>query len=537
MKIRNNVASLNALRNTESSFKKVQGSLEKLSSGQKINRGSDGPASLIASEGLRSRVAGLQQAHENNQVSIALVQTAEGALNEVSDILIQLKQLAVHAINEAVNDPTMLEADQQEAEYLLSTVERITQNTSFSGKKLLDGSMGVSGVTVGDNLRFVSAEETSNPSPEKGFPVDITQVATRANLKGDVPLGVDNIGDGAFILVNEGGKNVTLDTRSGEVKNSIDEILKNHAENPERFPADASSQGIRDVIMFHMQKAMDDVGIQVEVFQAPDETLMLRHKEYGDDPSFSVTCNIPDILSAIPNEAEVSTPGTDVAGTIAGAVAQGQGRLLTGISGSPAQGVTVEYNRDIELKEVPVMNEQGEQIGSEFVEETHEEVVGSPSNPKLEGYVHISQQSKQFNLGPDAKAWSSVSLQEVRANKLGTGVDNNSNIKSLADIDFMEIQSARDSLKVIDQAIDDVSGYRAKLGAFERNTLERNLASLQVGAENNLAGESTIRDTDVAEEMSRLTSNQIMLSASQSMLAQANQLPRNVLKLIEGGGG
>lgn len=536
MKIRNNIASLNSLRNTSASFKAVQESLEKLSSGQKINRGADGPASLIASEGLRSRVAGLQQSHQNNQIAVSLIQTAEGALNEVSDILIQLKQLAVHAVNEAVNDPMMMEADQQEAEYLLAALDRITQNTSFAGKKLLDGSMGVSGVTVGDNLRFVKAEVNTNPSPEKGFSIDISQVATRANFKGTEPLTVDNIGEGMFILVNEGGRNASLDTRSGKIKVEIDEILNNHRSDPERFPAETSSEGIRSIVIHHLQEAMDKAGVNVEVFQGPDQTFILRHREYGDDPSFSVTTSTPGILTAVPNEAEKSTPGTDVAGTIDGEVAQGEGRLLTALEGTAAQGVTVEYTRDIELKEVPILNDQGIQVGSEFVEETHEEVVGSASDPKIEGYLHVSQQSKMFNLGPD-NSFASVSIGEVRASKLGSGIENKSEILNLGDIDLTEIQSAKDSIRVIDKAISDISNYRAKLGAFQKNTLERNLANLQVGAENNVAGESVIRDTDVAEEMSRLTSNQILLSAGQSMLAQANQMPRNVLRLLESGGG
>ena len=119
----------------------------------------------------------------------------------------------------------MLAADQEEAEQLLSTINRIVQNTTYNGKSLLDGSQGANGTTVGDNLRFVSADVNTNGSPEDGFPVDITQVATRAEKIG-LTLSVENIGDGLFVLVSEGGRNAELDTRRGQMKDDIDNILK-----------------------------------------------------------------------------------------------------------------------------------------------------------------------------------------------------------------------------------------------------------------------------------------------------------------------
>ena len=167
MRIRQNPTSLNALRHSGNHFDQVRNSIEKLSSGVKINKGADGPASLIASERLRGRIVGIQQAYNNATQSVSLMQTAEGSLNEVSSILVRLRQLATHAQNEAVNDPQMLAADQMEIEQLLRTIDRISQNTQFGSHTLLDGSMGANGVTVGDNLRFVSANPQTPPSPER----------------------------------------------------------------------------------------------------------------------------------------------------------------------------------------------------------------------------------------------------------------------------------------------------------------------------------------------------------------------------------
>ena len=208
MKIRSNAMSMNTLRHSDNNLKNVKSSISKLSSGTRINSAADGPADLIASERLRGQIAGLRQAHSNNDSAIAMFQTAEGALSEFSNILISLKQLTVHAANEAVNDESMVAADQQEVDDLLETLDRIVETAMFNGKHLLDGSLGTNGATVGDNLRFVSAETDTKASPVEGYEVDISQVGTQAFKKGSIPLTVDNIASGVRILLNEGGQNV-----------------------------------------------------------------------------------------------------------------------------------------------------------------------------------------------------------------------------------------------------------------------------------------------------------------------------------------
>ena len=130
---------------------------------------------------------------------------------------------------------------------------------------------------------------------------------------------------------------------------------------------------------------------------------------------------------------------------------------------------------------------------------------------------------------------SSFSLKSIRTNNLGMGVENESGFKSLYDIDLTNKQGANDAGRLIDKAIDEITIYRGRIGAFQKNAVESNLNSLRIAEENITKGESTIRDTDMAAEMSKLTGNQILLSASQSMQAQANQLPENVLQLLQQG--
>ncbi|MGA0405829.1 MAG: hypothetical protein ACO3O4_11805 [bacterium] len=122
LRVNTNMAAVNAHRNLVVNNGKQAEAMEHLSSGLKVNRGADGPASLVISERLRAQTAGLKQAIDNSEAGISLVQTAEAALDEVSSALITARQLAVHAANEAVNDEVMLQADQKEINNILATI-------------------------------------------------------------------------------------------------------------------------------------------------------------------------------------------------------------------------------------------------------------------------------------------------------------------------------------------------------------------------------------------------------------------------------
>jgi flagellin len=140
LRINHNLAALNAHRNLLNTTEDLQSSMQKLSSGYRINQGSDNPAGLVISEQFRAQIAGLNQAIDNSEGSISMIQTAEGALNEINNLLISMRELAIHAANEGFNDADQLAADQAEIENAIATIDRIAQNTQFGTKKLLDGS-------------------------------------------------------------------------------------------------------------------------------------------------------------------------------------------------------------------------------------------------------------------------------------------------------------------------------------------------------------------------------------------------------------
>jgi len=140
LSINHNLAALNAHRNLANTTNDLSSSMEKLSSGFRINKGSDNPAGLVISEQFRAQIAGLNRAIENSEGSIDMIQTAEGALTEISNLLISMRELAIHAANEGFNDADQLAADQAEIDNAIKTIDRIASNTQFGTKKLLDGS-------------------------------------------------------------------------------------------------------------------------------------------------------------------------------------------------------------------------------------------------------------------------------------------------------------------------------------------------------------------------------------------------------------
>ncbi|MEI7942604.1 MAG: flagellin, partial [Candidatus Riflemargulisbacteria bacterium] len=140
MKINNNIAALNAWRNLGISEAGMSSSLEKLSSGYRINRGADDPAGLLISEKLRSQITGLNQAISNANDAVSMVQTAEGALTEINTMLNSIRGLAVHAANTSANDASSIEADQTAVDKAIESIQRIATTTKFAGKLLLNGS-------------------------------------------------------------------------------------------------------------------------------------------------------------------------------------------------------------------------------------------------------------------------------------------------------------------------------------------------------------------------------------------------------------
>jgi len=162
LRINHNIAAFDAHRNLTMTMGSLSSSMEKLSSGFRINRASDDPAGLVISEQFRAQIAGLNRAIENSEGSMNMIQTAEGALTEINNLLIKMRELAIHAANEGFNDNTQLAADQSEIDNAISTIDRIAANTQFGTKTLLDG-------TRDNNATITSANQSELSIKESGL--------------------------------------------------------------------------------------------------------------------------------------------------------------------------------------------------------------------------------------------------------------------------------------------------------------------------------------------------------------------------------
>ena len=584
LRVNSNIAALNALRHLQHTEQELGKNLERLSSGRKLNHAADGPASLVISEQMKTQISGLGQAIRNSESSISMIQTTEGALNEVSNILINLRQLAVHAANEGTNDEKMLQADQNEVDNLLSTLKNISRNTQFGTRTLLDGSNSATGVVIGNGLEFVLASDEAKSTHSSGYKVDITQVATRSMMVAAHKLSLEDVSpsdpnNAISFVINEGGRTISVDLKNNnDLREKIESLTASAKRNGTPEAKIRAERGIQQLIAFEMQKMADDANMDLDIFvyrpadnlgpflqnfdtlndaltemsRTPgeinnfitglDEVIVLRHRQFGSDPGFTVSSTLENYFgkNIKSNEAAFSVHGRDVEGTIGGSpgingggAAMGRGQFLTGAPGAEGEGVTIKYGETTDDVIYEIFNRSENKVAGLFRREINNETLVGDD---VDGFVHVSQNSLVFQIGPNEGQLRRISVDSINPEELSKGLENNSNFRNLAEIDVLDAGAAQDTLLLVDQAIDDVSTMRGNLGSFQRNALEANLHSLRVSKENLTASESMLADTDMAQEMSSLVKNQILLSSGTAMLAQANQVPQSVLQLLNSNG-
>jgi len=489
LRINTNIAAVRSVRHLEDTDRKLAESLERLASGFKINRGSDNPAGLVISEQMRGQIVGLNQAIENSELATAMVQTTEAALTEVNNLLIRMRQLALQANNEGGNDRTTLVANQAEIDDALETINRIAQNTQFGNRRLLNGSASVTGEAIGAGLTFIAGSLRTQTSPVEGFAVDVEQVATRARMEGSTAIDEDNL-PGLEVTLFEGGRTVQVSAQPRDT--------------PETF-------------FGRLRRASEEAGLALDL-ELRDGQIAVQHRAYGSASSFQGASSVDGVLSEDANVLEAAVPGQDVAGTINGEAAEGRGQILRGLTGNEnTDGLVVRYAGPL----VQVgMDGAGEPIR-----------VRRPEEGRA-GVVSVVNNSLDFQIGPNPGQKAAVALPNITPSFLARDVENASGFDNLAQIRVDTPRGAGDAIKMIDAAIDQLTLTRGKLGAFQKNGLESNIANLRVTAENLMAAESAIRDADVAQELTTFTKNKLLFDAGTAAVAQANQLPSKVIALI-----
>jgi len=305
--IANNISSLNAQNNLNRSSTALQSSVERLSSGLKVNRGADGPAALVISEKQRAQIAGLQQAIDNSNKAVSLVQTAEGALGEINDLLVKVRSLALDSANAGVNDADALAANQAEISNALDTIDRIASNTQFGTKKLLDGSAGISGTSSDSDVTFLKGSSSTTAG---AYAVSITTKAERATVSAAAqtdPLAADET-----LTIN----GVAIDLSAGLTQNQVVDKINEFS----------SQTGV----------TADVDGGKTRLYTAA----------YGSAASLSVVSNVAadDDTTGFGTSIANDT-GVDVVGTIGGTTFTGSGNVLKANSGV-AKGMTLEIGTD-----------------------------------------------------------------------------------------------------------------------------------------------------------------------------------------------
>ena len=473
--IANNVSSLTAQNNLGRSNVALKRSLERLSSGFRVNRGADGPAALVISEKQRTQIAGLRQAITNSEKAVALVQTAEGALNEINSLLVKVRSLALDSANSAVNDNDALAANQAEIDNAVDTINRIANNTQFTTKKLLDGSSGISGTPSNSNVTFLQAT---------------TDTAAGTHTVAVHNDGVDDkVGERAFI---EAGTGQTTGLAQ-------DETLTINGVTVDLFLGMTQTQ-VRDRI----NEFTSQTGVIADITTGGDTRLYTS--VFGDIAKVEV---ISDQAAAIDStgfgNTALSDVGANIVVEIAGDVFNGKGNVVTADAGV-ARGLSLS-----------------------FIADTGDNVIQTVSG--AQGVVTVSDNSMVFQIGPNQNQTAKVAVSKTDSASLGIGVTGNQ-FNNLQEIDVTSATKAQDALAVIDSAVDDVTILRGTLGAFQQNTLEATANNLRATLENTVNAESVIRDTDFAAEIAEFTKQQVLLQAGTSVLGNANQLPQLVLSLL-----
>lgn len=492
LQINTNVTALNALRNLTSVSNSVSNSIEKLSSGLRINRAADDPAGLIISEALRAQIDGLNQAISNSQDATSLIKTAEGGLTEVNSLLRNVRQIAIHAANTGVNDIVAVQADQTQIASAIGSIDRIAEQTQFGTKRLLDGSSGISAAVV--DTKSISGIYVGGT-----FGGMVTQ-------NGTLNISVDNAATRATAVgsVTYASVNASLSTAGGGTTGAGGTVVLNGQS------ISVSGSDTVQTLVNKINNLSGSTGVSAAfTFGNGSGSVVLSQQSYGGNYKI--------------NASESSSLVYGTAGTLV----SGLNATVTVVASGLVNGaVTAVVSTFVGGRSA---NDNGLRVTDTYGNSILLTEAGNATTTANATVSTVTAGALQFQIGGNAGQTVNASLGNVRTASLGnTSVSG----KNLSLVDVSTTAGANDAIKIVDEAILQVSRLRADLGAFQKNTLDSTVRYLGVGVENLSASESAIRDTNVATEVVNLTKSQIIQSAATSVLAQANSSPQQVLSLL-----
>ncbi len=567
MRIQHNIMAMNAYRNYTSNTSALQKNLEKLSSGYKINRAGDDAAGLAISEKMRAQITGLETAQKNAKDGISLVQTAEGALTEVHDMLNRMVELATQSANGTYDNETDRFQLQKELNQLNSEINRIADSSNFNGIKLLDGSLSTKVNT--DKLQSATVKAIKDGTP-KTTP---SKISFKLDLSGYTITNTGSTAHTVAIKLN-GGKSGAVDIINGQYSLAGSSSVGG---------AELAAKIVENLTANQFE---DKDGNKYNVVNNGDGTITFTSTDYAKKnvkdrtASFDVDVSSNSVTGSVSdnNGHGVQLTFLDEGAAEGGGVLASATYTLSGIvDGSAVQIGDTTYvfavgeksqfttaDNVVDMTDIETKNFTTAQIdqyaamrlskaaesnkavkveanGKDGVIKLTEkeggldrnlyDVFGTATNSadaSWRGFVKFGKASAggsglTLQIGDTADDFNQlkVSIGDIHASALG-----------VASLDISTQEGAVDAIDKIKAAINQVSDIRGTLGATQ-NRLDHTMNNLSVMQENIQDAESTIRDVDVAKEMMAYTKNNILIQSAQAMLAQANQVPQGVLQLLQ----
>lgn len=564
--INSNIASLTAQRNLTSSQSSLNTSLERLSSGLRINSAKDDAAGLAISERMSTQIRGLNQANRNANDGISLTQTAEGALSEIGNNLQRIRELSVQASN-ATNTASDRAALQAEVTQLTSEIQRVSSQTQFNGMNLLDGSFGTFNLQVGANANQTISASSGNFQTNAFGNYRIGGLAAfTAGGVGDLVAGTigansDAVGNAVLVSGTTGdasgivGAAAAGDFRISTSSGNFDVYYREGASAGEiasainKTGSGVSASASTDVVLGadtgsgagFQQNTTYSFAISTDFSDPANNNSVdpkyttISFKTGGSDDTADV-----DSGSYLSTAVKAFNDASAKTGFTAEAVQSEDGYWsikLSNANGSDLRILNNSYDNtgtaiDITVSDISVLD--GDTNTTDSLADTLaggglDTTTGVWTNGNGAWYtgkvVLDSAQSFSVTTAVDDVFQDAGSPGTAAAGTYGA------QLQATNAVDVTTYDAAQRTLSIVDAALSTVNSQRSNFGALQ-NRLESTMSNLQSTSENLSAARSRIRDADFAAESANLTRNQILQQAGVAMLAQANQLPNNVLSLL-----
>lgn len=520
MRINHNISALKANNQLGKTNAHLDKSLKKLSSGYRINNAADDAAGLAISEKMRTQISGLEQASRNGADGISVIQTAEGALIEVTAMLQRMRELSVQAANGTYTNDDRI-AIQAEINQLNEEIKRIAETTEFNTMTLLDGNIDRRSFSSNNKVQVVALSDTVSVG---GYDLTITQDARQAVLVGNTsnftgaPSGT-TVNKDSSININ----GMSINIKEGENLAEVFEKIRNACDNT-GLSVFAIAAGAT-----HSPTGDPDLAGYTSKPFAGGDRLAFISKEYGSNQEIKVYCDNPDLCDLLGlTIAGATAKGIDAVATIAsGGTSQYSNTATVSIQGNK---VTVSDKDNFNM----VLQIDPGTVKTVFTDRTIPNATAAPGAvtppaPPAVAPLTIPIRVSVLDAGPmdlqiGANEGQTMSVRIPRVTPETLGIDK---------VNIGTAAGAQQAISLLDTAINQVTAIRSKLGAYQ-NRLEHAISNLDVTSENLTESLSRIKDVDMAEEMANYTQKNVLAQAGTAMLAQANQRPQTILSLLQG---